>query len=49
MIKESLTSGFLWSAKSIGYPSGRGMSFAARSGPLPNDDPKGGLKILKGG
>jgi hypothetical protein len=25
MIKENLTSGFLWSAKPIGYPSGRGM------------------------
>jgi hypothetical protein len=41
MIKENLTSSFLWSARPIGCPSGRGMSFAARSGPLPNDDPGG--------
>jgi hypothetical protein len=41
MIKENLTSGFLWSAKPIGYPSGRGMCFAARSSPLPDDDLEG--------
>jgi hypothetical protein len=44
MIKESLTSGFLRSAKSIGYPSGKGMSGAAGSGPLPKDDPEGDPK-----
>jgi hypothetical protein len=31
MIKESLTSGFLWSAKPIGCPSGKGRHFAALS------------------
>jgi hypothetical protein len=46
MIKENLTTGFLWPAKPIGYPSGREMSFVARSGPLPNDVLRG-LKLTR--